>query len=270
MKLYIDYGGTNFRYLFDDGEVQSFSSEDVDLKEFLDDIIKNNPTISSISISFAGTVNGGKIIRSANTVTQNFDVKSYIEKEYNINLEIQNDLNCAALAEFNTLHVESLALFYIGTGFGSAFIDENRLILGSSNKSGELGHIPFKKSPFKCGCGRDDCLELYASGSGIKRWCAYYQIDEKYSRLDLLEKLNDEKATLIVENFYQTLAHAFHTTLNLFDFNNLVLGGSVGKNIKIKEFLEKEFLKSSFEREPLHVSLSTLEEGSLEGTKYLL
>jgi len=269
MNLYIDFGGTNFRYQIDDSKIKTLNSDDINLPLFLDEMILSYSKISFIGISFAGVVQKGKILSSPNTNTQNFDVKKYIEEKYNIKLEIDNDLNCAARAEQNALHVKSLAVFYIGTGFGSAFIDNNSLITGGNNKGGEIGHIPFKKSPFKCGCGRDDCLELYVSGNAIENWCDYYNIKQKYRRLDLLESIDDYKAKIIIENFYRALEHAFHTTLNLFDFNNLVLGGSVGKNEKIKTFLEEQFLHSSFKRDTINISLSTLQEGSLKGTRFL-
>jgi len=269
MNLYIDFGGTNFRYQMNDSKIKTLKSDKLDLKEFLDKIIKKHSDISFIGISFAGQVQNGQIISSPNAHTQNFDVKKYIKEKYNITLNIDNDLNCAALAEHDYLQVSSLAVFYIGTGFGSAFIDNNSLVTGANNKSGEIGHIPFKKSPFKCGCGRDDCLELYTSGSGIIKWCDYFNIDTKYQRVDLLEKLDNYKARIIIDNFYLALAHAFHTSLNLFDFNHLVLGGSVGQNENIKNFLEKQFSKSSFQRDSLTITLSQLNEGSLQGAKLL-
>jgi len=269
MKLYIDFGGTHFRYQLNSSKIKTLNSDTIDLKNFLDKMIQKHSNISFISISFAGIVQNGEILSSPNTNTKNFAVKKYIKETYNIPLAIDNDLNCAALAEHNNLQVSSLAVFYIGTGFGSAFIDNNRLIKGANNKSGEIGHIPFKKSPFNCGCGRDDCLELYVSGNGIENWCDYFNIEAKYRRLDLLESLDDYKAKIIIENFYHGLEYAFHSSLNLFDFNNLVLGGSVGNNENIKNFLEEQFNKSAFQRENLTISLSTLEEGSLQGTKLL-
>lgn len=269
MNLYIDFGGTHFRYQFNNSKIQTLNSETIELKHFLDTMIQKHSDISFIGISFAGIVQNGKIFSSPNTNTQNFDIQKYIEETYNIPLAIDNDLNCAALAEHNALQVDSLAVFYIGTGFGSAFIDNNRLIKGVNNKSGEIGHIPFKRSPFRCGCGRDDCLELYVSGSAIEKWCDYFDIKPKYRRLDLLESLNDYQGEMIIDNFYHGLEYAFHTALNLFDFNNLVLGGSVGKNEDIKNLLEEQFSKSAFQRESLNISLSTLEEGSLEGAKLL-
>lgn len=269
MNLYIDFGGTHFRYQLDNGAIETQNSNTIDLKNFLDAIIEKYPKISAIYISFAGVVYNGKILSSPNTNTTDFDVATYIKKKYSIDLLIDNDLNCAALAEKNSLGTDSLGVFYIGTGFGSAFIDNGKLIKGAHNTAGEIGHIPFKKAPFICGCGRDDCLELYVSGAAVIKWSDYFNIDAKFQRIDLLEKLDDQKAKIIVENFYLALAYGFHTALNLFDFDRLVLGGSVGKQQKIKDFLTEQLSKTAFGKKNLPISLSTLENGSLEGAKLL-
>lgn len=269
MNLYIDFGGTNFRYRLDNGEVFVLKSKDIELQIFLDKFIQEHPNTKSINISFAGNVKDGKIISSANINIKNLDLKRYIKDKYNIKVKIDNDVNCAALAEFQELQEKFLAVFYIGTGFGSTFLENAQIIRGYNNQGGEIGHIPFKKTPFTCGCGRNDCIELSCSGSGIKKWCEYYDIDEQYTRLDLLSNSSNNHAKEIIDNFYNALAHAFHTSLTLFDFNHLVLGGSVGNNIYIKEFLQKEINKSAFNKRTITISLSTLKEGALEGTKYL-
>lgn len=269
MTLYIDFGGTNFRYLFDNTEITTLKSCDINLKAFLDQKIQKHKDIKIISISFAGQVKDGIIIKAPNINIKDFDIKSYIENKYDIKLKIDNDLNCAAKAELHTRATKSLALFYIGTGFGGAFCDDGKLIQGINNQSGEIGHIPFKKTPFVCGCGRDDCIELSVSGSAIKKWCQHYGIDKSYQRLDKLHELNTIESRKILANFYEGLAHAFHTSVTLFDFSSLVLGGSVGKNTEIKFFLEAEIEKTAFLKKNITIELSTLDNGSLEGTRFL-
>lgn len=268
MKLYIDFGGTNFRYQIDNEDITTLKTKETDLISFLEDLLSKK-TFKSVNISFAGPVKDGKILSSPNTDIKPIDIKKYIEDKFDTVLNIQNDLNCAALAEKECLGVQTLGVFYIGTGFGAAFIDKGSLILGANNQSGEMGHIPYKKTPFVCGCGRDDCLELSVSGSGIEKWCEFYEIDKQYRRIDILKDYDNKNAKRVVEDFYKGVAFAFHTALNLFDFDTLVLGGSVGKSEDIKKLLEDEFKKSAFKRERLDIKLSTLDEGSLQGTKYL-
>ncbi|MEA3289883.1 MAG: ROK family protein [Campylobacterota bacterium] len=268
MNLYIDFGGTNFRYQINNNKIKTLKSKDINLKNFLDHIILKNK-IKNISISFAGHVHNGSIISSPNIEIEPFNLKKYLFKNHGIKLKIDNDLNCAALAEYKNKKAKNMAVFYIGTGFGAAFINNGKIIKGANNLSGEIGHIPYKKTPFKCGCGRDDCLELSVSGSGLIKWCNYYNINMKYARVDELEKLNSKNGNIILKYFYGGLSHAFHTTLNLFDYDQLVLGGSVGANKYIKKYLQNQFKYSSFNKNTLDITISTIKEGSLEGAKLL-
>lgn len=273
-NLYIDFGGTNFRYQINNDKIKTLQSKDIDLKLFLDGIIaQNNITnnIKSISISFAGHVSDGKILSSPNIDIKAFDLKKYLQQKHGVKLKLDNDLNCAALAEYNDIKQKpkNMAVFYIGTGFGSAFFSDGKLVKGSNNLAGEMGHIPFKSSPFVCGCGKNDCLELYGSGSGIKKWCQHYNIDEKFSKLEKLQTLHNIDAKNIVDNFFKALYSAFHTALALFDFEHLVLGGAIGSKSFVKEYLQNQLKNTSFGKKNITISTSNLKEGSLQGAKLL-
>ncbi|MEA3315605.1 MAG: ROK family protein [Campylobacterota bacterium] len=268
MNLYIDFGGTNFRYQINNNKLKTLKSTEINLKNFLDHIILKHK-IKNISISFAGHINNGSIISSPNIDIEPINLKKYLLKNYGVKLKIDNDLNCAALAEYKAIKQKNMAVFYIGTGFGASFINNGKILKGANNLSGEIGHIPYKKTPFRCGCGRDDCLELSVSGSGLIRWCNHYDIPMKYARVDELEKLNTKNGNIILKNFYGGLSYAFHTSLNLFDYDHLVLGGGVGANKYIKKYLKEQFKSSSFNKSSLNITISTIKDGSLEGTKFL-
>ncbi len=272
MNLYIDFGGTNFRYCLDDEEIYTQSSKDIDLKSFLDNFLPKHD-IEFIGISYAGQVENGEIISAPNIKMKNFKVQQYVKEKYNIDLEIDNDLNCAALAEHALIDSKMLAILYIGTGFGSAFIDNGTLIKGSNNFSGEIGHIPFKSTPFRCGCGRRDCLELSTSGSSIEKWGKHFGLNLPIYSLENFNAIKREDATFIYNNFYKGLAFAFHTILNLFNPDTIILGGSVVKNSseKILSFLTKEQDRASFHRsrKKVDIRVSSIQEGSLKGAKLL-
>lgn len=57
----------------------------------------------------------------------------------------------------------------LGTGLGSGFVANGKLIYGHDGFAGELGHVVVNKTGRICGCGRKGCLETYASATGIKR-----------------------------------------------------------------------------------------------------
>jgi glucokinase len=57
----------------------------------------------------------------------------------------------------------------LGTGLASAFVDHGRLLIGSGDQAGELGHVRMDGIPYACGCGMQGCLETVASATGIVR-----------------------------------------------------------------------------------------------------
>ncbi len=270
MKLYIDYGGTNFRYQIEEGEIFSISSKELDFKSFLDRIVKKYD-IKQIGISFAGQVKNGVILSAPNISLKNFPIKEYMKKRYNIDVEIENDLTCASLAENSIRNSKILAILYIGTGFGSGIIIDDKPLIGVNYLGAEIGHIPFKKTPFICGCGRDDCIELSCSGEALKRWSRYYNLSS--TKLNDLKRETSSESKKIYKNFFLALSQAFHTIINLFDPDRIVLGGSLTlNNREILNFLQNEIQNSSFKnlRKNLKIELSTFKNGSLEGAKILL
>ena len=235
LKLLIDYGGTNFRYqIKSKHEVfkeDSLSSKDVELVDFLTKTLSKNHTIGYIGISFAGQVKDGVILSAPNINIVHKDIKSYIESKFDVHLEIDNDLKVAALAEMSLVDEhKSLALLYMGTGFGAAFVEKGTMISGMDNLAGEIGHIPFKKAPFLCGCGKDNCVELFASGIGLKKWVEYYDISVSEPTIEALSNSKDEKAKEVLDNFYEALQYASSTVITLLNPDYLVLGGAIFKN----------------------------------------
>ncbi|MFA5235186.1 MAG: ROK family protein [Sulfurimonas sp.] len=252
MNLYIDFGGTNFRYSFDDGELFALKSVDIELISFLETQINLQKDIRKIYISFAGQVKNGKILSAPNIKIENFDLGRYFYDKYNIEVFLENDLNCAAVYEYSRHKgTDVLALFYIGTGFGSAFVIGGKILRGKDNIAGEIGHIPFRKKGLKCGCGRDDCLELCVSGKALKG--TFEHADEAAKK-----------------EFLEGLAFAFHTVLNLFNPDFFILGGGVVKNNPfILDFLKEEYNNSSFKaiRSALKISVSDIDYAGIEGLK---
>lgn len=255
MNLYIDFGGTYFRYCFDDGELFTLKSQEIELMSFLESQIHLKKDIKKIYISFAGQVKNGKILSAPNIKIQNFDLGQYFYDNYNIEVVLENDLSCASVYEYSKYkNAKVLALLCIGTGFGSAFVIDGKILRGKDNIAAEIGHMPFRKKSFKCGCGRDDCLELSVSGKIFK------------------ENGYDSSDTAIKKEFLDGLAFAFHTVLNLFDPDVFVLGGGVIKNNSfILDFLKEEYNNSSFKaiRSDLKISISDIDNANIAGLKIL-
>ena len=57
----------------------------------------------------------------------------------------------------------------LGTGLGSGFVANGKLIYGHDGFAGELGHTIIDPIGRPCGCGRNGCLETYVSATGITK-----------------------------------------------------------------------------------------------------
>lgn len=81
-----------------------------------------------------------------------------------------NDANAAALGEWRYgagRGMDDLLVVTLGTGVGSGFIVNGRLVLGSAGNAGELGHMTLLPGGRHCTCGRQGCLEAYVSIRGM-------------------------------------------------------------------------------------------------------
>ena len=273
-KLYIDIGGTHLRSELVVGSElveEIVSSQTQGLLSYIDHMVLQHPNIDFIGISYAGQVHKGRILSAPNIKVDETNLKEVILSRHGIQLEIDNDLNCAVMAEAQYWQSSSIATLYVGTGIGAAVINEGRLVRGSQNLSFEIGHIPYRTAPFLCGCGRNNCIELFASGSGMGKWLQYYG-SEQCINLEQFKNSNIEHERLIATEFKTSLLYAAGTLITLASPEFLVLGGGiVEKNLDLVDYL-KEYLPLyalAPSLKTLHVELSQLKNAPLLGAKLL-
>lgn len=273
-KLYIDIGGTHLRSELQgqNGSVfQTLSSAEKGLFAYICETIREDREIGFVGVAYAGQVFEGEILSAPNIEVDEARIKYRVEAEYGVRLEIDNDLNCAVMAEAEHYGVQSIAALYVGTGLGAAFIDGGRLVRGGRNLAFEIGHIPYRNAPFACGCGRDNCVELFASGSGIGKWLRYFCRD-RTSDLAALKVSEVQEESAIAEQFEEALLHAAGTVVSVANPLLLVLGGGiVRENPYLCELLKNRLgafaLKASLEL--LRIEISMLENAPMQGAKLL-
>ena len=167
------------------------------LRQILQDIIKlydvsltenEVPPIISIGIALTGSIDPVQqvIVRSHNLdYLKNVPINALLDpdilyalKQRKIELLIDHNAKATAVCEKFSLYQKNnrnhefcqrknIACFYLGSGVGCGLILDNKLIRGSNNFSGELGHIQVpryfetKENSIleKCTCGSEECLE---------------------------------------------------------------------------------------------------------------
>lgn len=94
-----------------------------------------------------------------------------VSKILNHNTFLTNDANAAALGEWYFGAAKGMTDFVVitlGTGVGSGFVSNSRLVLGKRGMAGEFGHIIAMPNGRDCSCGHKGCIEMYASARGIR------------------------------------------------------------------------------------------------------
>ena len=113
------------------------------------------------TIEFAPNLNWNGIIPLVQYFTEEFKVPAYLT----------NDANAASIGEMlfgNAKGFKDFIMVTLGTGVGSGFIVNGKMLYGHDGFAGELGHVIVKENGRICGCGRKGCLETYSSVTGIK------------------------------------------------------------------------------------------------------
>ena len=230
MRLGIDIGGSYLRYELREGDVivakDILKSTEIGLSSFLDAFLQKNSTVTTVCIAYAGQVRNGTILSAPHIDVDRHELKAYIESRYRVALFLENDLNCAVLAEAAFFGSNDICAMYLGTGLGLGVISASHLLQGAGHIAAELGHVPFKKAPFVCSCGKDNCVELFCSGGGLLRWKQEKKIDTALS-LSQLKSSSDTNAQDIYHEFFEALYHSAGIVVTLFNPKILVLGGGL-------------------------------------------
>ncbi|KAK3507702.1 hypothetical protein QTP70_034716 [Hemibagrus guttatus] len=145
-------------------------------KQAMTDAISLNCRILGVGVSTGGRVNpkDGVVLDSTKLINEwnHIDLRSPLSQLLHLPVWVDNDGNCAALAERKFGHgkgVENFVTVITGTGIGGGIIQHSELIHGSTFCAAELGHIMVSLDGPECSCGSRGCVEAYASGLALQR-----------------------------------------------------------------------------------------------------
>ncbi len=206
--------------------------------------------VKYIGVGCPGTPNvkAGTIVRNYTLNFHNTPIKSELEKYINLPVIVENDANCAALAESVTGAAEDIdysVLIRIGTGIGGGIIINNKIYSGFNYAGAELGHMVISLNGEKCTCGRNGCWEAYASATAlIKQIKSAAEknrdssinklIDGDYSKITeaiVFEaaKKGDQTAKDVIGQYLIYLAEGIVNIINILEPEVIIVGGEVSK-----------------------------------------
>ncbi|MCR4660666.1 MAG: ROK family glucokinase [Clostridia bacterium] len=204
--------------------------------------------ILGIGFGFPGTVNPQKgIVTFAPNLTQfrNVPFSKMFKKLWNTNIAVNNDANCAAFGETKfgiAKGINNLLFITLGTGVGTGFIVEGKILEGVNGAGSEGGHICIKMNGKKCGCGEKGCWETYASATALMEQATEYAKKYPDSALGKALKHNikiegkiifdsaksgDEVALKVVRKYVNYVSTGIITLINIFRPEEVIIGGGV-------------------------------------------
>lgn len=148
-------------------------------------------------------------------------------------LDVINDANAAALAEYHAHPQRPRGLVYIeaGTGIGGGVVLDGRIHTGSHGIAGEPGHMPVALDGPDCSCGARGCLVCYAgpeavlTAAGLGAVLEQGGLERALARFAAAVDAADPAALAALETAGRALGAAVLAVATLLDVDEVVLGG---------------------------------------------
>lgn len=153
------------------------------------------------------------------------NLKEILQKEFKVPVIVDNDANCAALAEAKFgagRNFKNFIYVTLSTGIGGGIIIDGKLYRGAIGAAGEVGHITIEKEGKKCSCGKLGHLEGLAAGGAIHK---HYGV----SALEIEEaaKLHKRWAFNIINEIADIIGIGFANVINILNPELVVVGGGL-------------------------------------------
>ena len=295
-KIGIDAGGTKVAYgLFDEHEKL------IDRIQHPTPILADGPTFSDLLIHHLGQFmekhgltkenlrgvgicmpsfllfdEGVVCMTSAMVNIRDFPMRDYLAQRLGIPIILDNDGNCAALAEHTYgagRGSKNMIYMATSTGIGSGLILNDQLFRGSYGWAGEVGHMLITPDEgVLCGCRNPGCFMSWAGGRYIPEQIRAMAAKGVPTGIDLNGELDgivllnacrdgDELALKIVSQMAHYIALCVFNVYQILNVNLFVFGGGlVHFGDLLFNQVRAEFDTYNHIPQPVHFKFAELEQ----------
>ncbi|MGN1167298.1 MAG: ROK family protein [Lachnospiraceae bacterium] len=254
MKKYvsIDIGGTAIKYgiINEEGTIMSREEQPTEAYKggpsILEKVVQISEKfcragdISGICISTAGVVDTkkGEIIHSAPLIPEYTGIKfkETLEKRFSVPCEVENDVNCAGLAEYVSGAAKGSRIslmLTIGTGIGGSLVVDGEVFHGNSGSACEVGYMHMNGSDF----------QTLGAASILTRKVAEWkgETSDKWDGRRIFEeaKKGDELCNKAIDEMCDVLGMGIANICYVLNPEVVVLGGGI--------MAQEQFLRSMIE-----------------------
>ena len=276
MYLVFDIGGSSNKYALieNDKIVEKFSSKQEknmeDLLKFFEDKINffaKSHKIGGIGFSSPGTVDSstGNIYgKSAVEFITEYNFALEIKNKFNLPVAIENDANCAALAEifYGKVDKNYLAFLIIGSGIGGSITKNGKIIKGKSLEAGEFGYMLLKNED-----GNFDNFSKLATLPNIRR-----KMIKKYGRDEstylIFDKYMQKKEPYFteVDQMFTYLAMGIYNIFYTVNPEKIYLGGAISSDERFVREIKNKLNTGVFKSIDIDISpVSFFNDNNLYG-----
>jgi predicted NBD/HSP70 family sugar kinase len=234
------------------------------IKQVINSLIKDLPQtpygIIGIGLGIPGIVDKqGEIRVAPNLGWKNCDIKTLLEKEFQVPVIIENEANAGAYGEkqFGVgQDYKNIVYVSAGIGIGVGLILNNELYQGLHGFSGEMGHMVINMNGVPCSCGSKGCWEAYASEHALLKRAGSDSTLE--SLIDKAQN-QDEKAIALFKETGQYIGYGINNIINTFNPEQIIIGNrlAMAQTLIKQSMLDIIYSHSlSFQQQDLQISFS--------------
>lgn len=179
----------------------------------------------------------GTVLSSVNIPLEGVPLREELGKRFGVPVIVDNDANCAALAEAHLVPdppAQHLVMLTLGTGVGGGIVIDGSIERGHSGLGAEMGHVILDEdtalAATEPGFPRPGSLEWLCSGTGLERE-ATEAAGTRVSGREAVKaaREGDEKLLVVFERLGRRLGLGIAGVVNTFEPQYVVIGGGLSR-----------------------------------------
>lgn len=219
------------------------------LKKCIHDCIKTSSTLTKKIIGIGVAMHGVVEISTGTSLVApilgltNIPIKEELEKEFELDVKVENDARATALGESwfgNHGRLSSMLAVNIGNGVGAGLVMDGKLVHGAQDIAGEVGHMTIDLHGETCECGNRGCLQTFITGPAIARRAMKEMAkDANHHPLMTGESIyesaisGNKQFTTIIKDTGKLIGVGLTNLIHIINPQKIVLGGGVSKSEKL-------------------------------------
>jgi predicted NBD/HSP70 family sugar kinase len=162
-----------------------------------------------------------------------FDVGAALETCLGVPVQVGNDANLGALAEFSFgsgRGIPNIVYVMLSAGIGMGLILRGELFTGEAGTAGELGHVVVDPVGRVCRCGNRGCLETVAGAGPLTDALSYvHGPDLDTERMLELAAAEDAGVLRLLGDAGRSIGRVLSGICSVLDPGVVIVGGTVGQ-----------------------------------------